>query len=52
MQTIDPERADFDGDRLARIGPAMAGYVARGQLAGVTTLATRNGEVVHFRFNV
>jgi CubicO group peptidase (beta-lactamase class C family) len=48
MKTIDPGQVGVDEERLARIGPAMDGYVERGQLAGVTTLVARHGEVVHF----
>jgi len=48
MKTIDPGQVGVDAKRLARIGPAMAGYVKRGQVAGITTLVARYGEIVHF----
>ena len=37
----------FDKGRLARIGPAMQGYVDRGIYAGVGVLVARGGEVAY-----
>ena len=37
----------FDPAGLAAIGPALQGFVDRGELAGVVTLASRGGEIVH-----
>ena len=34
-------------DRLARIRPAMQGYVDRDQYAGISTLISRHGQIVH-----
>ena len=48
MKMIDPGQVGVDAERLARIAPAMACYVERGQLAGITTLVARYGEVIHF----
>ncbi|WP_375268646.1 serine hydrolase domain-containing protein [Phenylobacterium sp.] len=36
----------FDPAGLARIGPALESFVARGELAGVVTLVSRAGDVV------
>lgn len=38
-------RAGFSAARLARLNEAMQGYVDRGEIAGVVTLAWRNGEI-------
>ncbi|MEM5434152.1 serine hydrolase domain-containing protein [Paraburkholderia diazotrophica] len=38
-------RAGFSAARLARLTDAMQGYVDRGEVAGVVTLAWRNGEI-------
>lgn len=42
-----PLRPDIDPARLAEIRPALQGFVDRGELAGVVTLASRGGEVFH-----
>lgn len=42
-----PPGPDFDPARLAEIRPALQGFVDRGELAGVVTLASRGGEVFH-----
>lgn len=42
------EAVGMCADRLRRIRPFMQEYVDRGQLAGITTLIARHGEVVHF----
>ncbi|MEO1064671.1 MAG: serine hydrolase domain-containing protein [Actinomycetota bacterium] len=42
-----PERVGMSAGRLERIAPAMASYVERGKVAGISTLLSRRGEVVH-----
>lgn len=42
-----PAALGFDPTRLAAIRPALQGFVDRGELAGVVTLASRGGRVVH-----
>jgi len=42
-----PASEGFDPGRLAAIRPALQGFIDRGELAGVVTLASRGGEVVH-----
>ncbi|HEY1998149.1 serine hydrolase domain-containing protein [Paraburkholderia sp.] len=42
------QKAGFSGARLARLTSAMQGYVDRGEVAGVVTLAWRHGETAHF----
>lgn len=37
----------FDPARLAAVGPALQAFVDSGELAGVVTLASRGGEIVH-----
>jgi CubicO group peptidase (beta-lactamase class C family) len=43
----DPESVGMSAARLARIGPAMQGYIDRGTYAGIGTLVARRGIVVH-----
>ncbi|MGJ4892356.1 serine hydrolase domain-containing protein [Bradyrhizobium sp. HKCCYLRH3099] len=40
-------RRGFDPAALAAIGPALAEFVHRGELAGIVSLTSRGGEVVH-----
>lgn len=47
MNTVAPEKHDFDAARLERVHAAMQGYIDREQLAGVITLVARHGEVVY-----
>lgn len=42
-----PAARRFDPGRLAAIGPALQGFIDRGELAGVVTLASRGGEIIH-----
>ncbi len=42
------QKAAFSAARLARLTAAMQGYVDRGEVAGVVTLAWRRGETAHF----
>jgi CubicO group peptidase (beta-lactamase class C family) len=43
-----PESVGFDSDRLARLDAYMAGVVADGRVAGMTTLLARHGRTVAF----
>ena len=44
-----PESLGFDSVRLARLDAYMAGTVASGRVAGMTTLLARHGKVVAFK---
>ena len=44
-----PESVGFDSARLARLDAYMAGVVAEGRVAGMTTLLARHGKVVSFK---
>ena len=48
-QTVSPEAAGFDPVRLARLDAYMQSLVDRGQVAGVTTLLARHGQIVGFQ---
>jgi CubicO group peptidase (beta-lactamase class C family) len=48
-QTTAPEAVGFDAQRLKRLDDYMAGVVAQGRVAGMTTLLARHGKVVEFR---
>ena len=41
-----PEAVGMSSQRLARLAPALRGYVERGEVAGVVTVIARNGRVV------
>ncbi len=43
-----PESVGFDSARLKRLDDYMAGVVAQGRVAGMTTLLARHGKVVEF----
>ncbi len=43
----DPESVGMDGKRLERIKPAMQDYIDRGVYAGIVTLVSRRGKIVH-----
>jgi CubicO group peptidase (beta-lactamase class C family) len=43
----EPEAVGVSAQRLERIGPVMQGFVDRGQVAGISTLISRRGQVVH-----
>ena len=47
MTKSGPESVGMNAGRLERIGPAMQAYVDRGTYAGVSTIVTRRGVVVH-----
>jgi CubicO group peptidase (beta-lactamase class C family) len=42
------QKAGFSAVRLAQLTGAMQGYVDRGEVADVVTLASRHGEIAHF----
>ena len=44
-----PETFGFDSQRLARIQPALQAYVDSGKFAGISTLLSRRGRIVHFQ---
>ncbi|MDB5474868.1 MAG: beta-lactamase, partial [Phenylobacterium sp.] len=48
-QTTTPEAVGFDSARLKRLDDYMAGVVAQGRVAGMTTLLARHGKVVEFK---
>jgi CubicO group peptidase (beta-lactamase class C family) len=48
-QTTTPEAVGFDSQRLKRLDDYMAGVVAQGRVAGMTTLLARHGKVVEFK---
>lgn len=43
-----PEAVGFDSARLKRLDDYMAGVVAQGRVAGMTTLLARHGKIVEF----
>jgi CubicO group peptidase (beta-lactamase class C family) len=48
-QTTAPEAVGFDAQRLKRLDDYMAGVVAQGRVAGMTTLLARHGKIVEFK---
>jgi CubicO group peptidase (beta-lactamase class C family) len=42
-----PEAVGMSSDRLARIAPVMESYVAERGVAGISTMISRRGEIVH-----
>ena len=48
-QTVAPEAAGFDSQRLARLDAYMAKVVADGRVPGMTTFLARHGKVVSFK---
>lgn len=48
-QTTAPEAVGFDSARLKRLDDYMAGVVAQGRVAGMTTYLARHGKVVEFK---
>lgn len=49
LSAASPEAMGFDSTRLQRLDDYMAGFVADGQVAGMTTLLARHGQVVEFK---
>ena len=43
----NPEQYGISSERLARIRPALAKYIDTGHISGVTTLLSRQGEIIH-----
>lgn len=48
LATAKPERSGMSSTRLERINSAMQGFVDEGKLAGIVTMISRRGKVVHF----
>jgi CubicO group peptidase (beta-lactamase class C family) len=48
-QTASPESVGFDSARLKKLDDYMAGVVAEGRVAGMTTLLARHGRIVSFK---
>ncbi|MEZ6028603.1 MAG: serine hydrolase domain-containing protein [Hyphomonadaceae bacterium] len=46
--TASPEDLGFDAARLKKLDDYMAGVVAQGRVAGMTTLLARHGQIVEF----
>jgi CubicO group peptidase (beta-lactamase class C family) len=47
LPTAKPEDVGMSGERLARISPAMQGYIDRKLVPGVITAVVRRGKLVH-----
>lgn len=47
METVEAEAVGMSTARLARIEPAMQRYVDSGEVAGISTLVARRGQIVH-----
>jgi Beta-lactamase len=48
LPTAKPEDVGFFAERLAYLDTYLQGKVDRGDLAGIVTLVSRHGKVVHF----
>ena len=48
VPAASPESVGFDSERLKRLDRYMAGVVADGRVAGMTTLLARHGKIVEF----
>ena len=48
LPTAAPEDLGFSSERLARIGPAIEGEIAKGQYPGAVVLVARKGKIVFF----
>jgi CubicO group peptidase (beta-lactamase class C family) len=48
MDRVKPEKVGFSASRLGRIGKVMQSYVEQGELAGLTAVVARRGQLVHF----
>ena len=49
MNVVEPEKVGMSSNRLELIGPVMQTYVDTGKIAGLSTLISRKGQIVHFR---
>lgn len=47
LKKARPESVGMSSDRLERIRPIMQAYIDEGQLAGITTMISRRGKIVH-----
>lgn len=47
IDVTPPEAVGMSSERLARIAPAMESYVAERGVAGISTMISRRGEIVH-----
>ena len=47
VDVTSPEAVGMSSDRLERIRPAMESYVNERGVAGISTLISRRGRVVH-----
>ena len=45
--STSPEAVGMSSERLARIGPVMESYVTERGIAGISTMVSRRGEIVH-----
>lgn len=48
LPTVKPEREGFSSQRLSRITDMTQRYVDEGKFAGVITMVSRRGKIVHF----
>ena len=48
LPSVRPEREGFSSERLDRITEITQAYVDEGKLAGVITMVSRRGKIVHF----
>ncbi len=48
LPSAAPENLGFSPERLARIGPAIQGEIAKGQYPGAVILVARKGKIVYF----
>src|SRR5438477_3542427 len=48
LSVTDPSAVGISAARLARIKPAMQAYVDQRGFAGISTMLSRRGQVVHF----
>jgi CubicO group peptidase (beta-lactamase class C family) len=46
-EVTDPAAVGMSEQRLGRVGPALDSYIDSGEIAGITTLVARRGQVVH-----
>ena len=49
LPSASPETVGFDSTRLKKLEDYMAGVVAEGRVAGMTTMIARHGKIVHFK---
>ena len=49
LPNASPESVGFDSARLKKLDDYMAGAVAQGRVAGMTTLLARHGKIVEFK---